>query len=137
MRVNVGLLSVTLLMCITLASCKTPPKEDKAAPVSERIYGQVGYLQRIALPPEAWLEVKLLRRASANAWQEVSTIIVEKPTSVPIPYQLTLRQPLAKDREYRLVATIYVNDQPWMSNERSPHVVDVTQARHDITVGRG
>jgi putative lipoprotein len=89
--------------------------------------GTVTYRERMALPPSAMLEVKLVDVSLADA---PSTTIAEvsKPVTgqVPIPYELTFdRARIQPRRSYALQARITVDGQLWF----------ITTARHSVFTG--
>lgn len=89
--------------------------------------GTVSYRERMALPPAAVVEVKLVDVSHADA---PSTTIAEtsKPVAgqVPIPYELTFdTAEIQPDRSYALEARIAVDGQLWFT----------TTARHAVLTG--
>lgn len=72
------------VIALTVAAC------EEKAPAAETLTGTVGYRERMALPPEAEVEVKLVDVSLADA---PSTMIAEtrfKPEGqVPVPFELT------------------------------------------------
>ena len=108
MKRSAPCLAVLLLSLLASAGCTTTRVEKM-----ERITGTVTYFQRIAMPPGAVVEVKLVevhRRKN-------KTIVATKMTSpgqVPVPYALVYNpKEMRPDRKYAMQARILVDGKPW------------------------
>ena len=89
--------------------------------------GSVSYRERIALPPHALLEVRLLDVSLADAPAKTLAVTrVKTRHRMPIPYRLRYDEARLKPgRRYALQARITVNGQLWF----------ITTTRHSIFAG--
>jgi len=89
--------------------------------------GQVSYRERIALPPHAILEVRLVDVSLADAPSKTLAVTrVKTRHRMPIPYRLRYDEAQIKPgRRYALQARITVNGQLWF----------ITTTRHSIFTG--
>jgi uncharacterized lipoprotein YbaY len=102
------------------------------------VTGTVAYLPRIALPPQAVVEVKLLdvSRADAPAITIAEQIIPTNGRQVPIPFSLSY-DPEAIEQRYRYAvqARILVNDRLlWISTTQYPVITQGNPSSVDILV---
>lgn len=89
----------------------------------EPIHGDVTYLQRIALPPHAYLVVQLVDVTNPNGpFPVVAEVSQRADGSVPIEFELPLEHAnINPDHKYALQARIAVGDILWfVSDERTP-----------------
>jgi putative lipoprotein len=120
---NAGLL---LLAGIALTACAAPPGAsslpDTSLPGS--LTGSVIYRERIALDPNAVIEVQLLDVSKADAPAEViaSQTLEAEGRQVPIPFELTYDPAQIDERfSYTVSARILVNDRlRWISQDAYP-----------------
>lgn len=85
--------------------------ETSGAPSEARVTGTVAYLQRIALPPDAVVRVRLLEVARGNARAVIIAEEVIRPAGrqVPIPFELRYDPRRIKERRrYTVQARINV-----------------------------
>ncbi len=89
--------------------------------------GTVAYRERIALPPSASIEVKLLDVSHADApARTIAQTIVRPETQVPVPYRLDYdASEVVPGRSYALQARITVGERLWF----------VTATRHPVFAG--
>lgn len=89
----------------------------------EPVHGDVTYLQRIALPPHAYLVVQLVDVTNPNGpFPVVAEVSQRADGSVPIEFELPLEHAnINPDHKYALQARIAVGDILWfVSDERTP-----------------
>ncbi len=95
-----------------------------SAPASSTVSGTITYRQRMALPPNAVLEVRLLDSASPE--QPLNRIIQNPTTQVPIPFALTYASAqINPDHTYEISAEIRQDAQVIFST--SSHYPVITQ----------
>jgi uncharacterized lipoprotein YbaY len=102
------------------------------------VTGTVAYLPRIALPPQAVVEVKLLNvsRADAPAITIAEQIISTNGRQVPIPFSLSY-DPEAIDPQHRYAvqARILINDRlRWINTTQYPVITQGNPSIVDILV---
>jgi uncharacterized lipoprotein YbaY len=102
------------------------------------VTGTVAYLPRIALPPQAVVEVKLLdvSRADAPAITIAEQIIPTNGRQVPIPFSLSYDPETIEQRyRYAVQARILVNDRLlWISTTQYPVITQGNPTSIDILV---
>lgn len=99
-----------------------------ALAATRSLRGRVSYRERIALPPHAILEVRLLdvSRADAPA-KTIAVTRVKTRHRMPIPYRLRYDEGrIRRDRSYALQARITVNGILWF----------ITTTRHPVFTGK-
>lgn len=109
-------LVVLLLSLLALGGCITTRVEKM-----ETITGTVTYFQRIAMPPGAVVEVKLV-----EAHKGANKTIVEKkitsPGQVPVPFTLVYNpKEMPPGRKYAVQARILADGKPWYVNQTVNH----------------
>lgn len=113
------------LLALTAAAVVMPSSLALAA--SKTLRGSVSYRERLALPPDSILEVRLLDVSLADA--PSTTIAVTRVKTrhrMPIPYRLRFDDKRIKPgRSYALQARITVNGRLWF----------ITTTRHSIFTG--
>jgi putative lipoprotein len=100
------------------------PTPSSAA--QKTVKGEVLYRERIALPPDAVVNVQLLDVSLADAPAKVIVEQTLKPTGrqVPIPFKLTFDAAVIKSgRTYALQARITVGDTLWFITD-TRHAID-------------
>jgi heat shock protein HslJ/uncharacterized lipoprotein YbaY len=130
----------SLLLCgagVALAGCAAPepgiPPASTGTPSAPlRITGQLSYLARIALPPDASVVVELRDVTAGDG-----AVVAEQRTSlegrqVPIPFEVTVdRARLSEGHRYQLRGAVLLRGRAGWASE--PLAVDVT--RGDLDVG--
>ncbi len=119
MRQIVSLLVVLGLGCLLAAGCASP------AEYTSMITGTVSYHQRIALPSNAVVEVKLvdLSLGETNA-TVVASRMIHGQTVLPMSYSLKYpRLAWLEGRQYAVQARVLVDGRPWMVPEAVNHVM--------------
>lgn len=111
-------LAAVLLSLLTSGGCTTNRVEKM-----ETITGTVTYLQRIAMPPGAVVEVKLV-----ETHKDTNKTIVEKKISrsgqVPVPFTLVCHpKQVRPDRKYAVQARILVDGKPWYVTQTVNHQI--------------
>jgi len=107
---------VALLITLLAAGCTTARVEKM-----ETTTGTVTYLQRVAMPPGAVVEVKLVE-AHKGANKTIVERKITSPGQVPVPF--TLAYPPKKmrpDRKYAVQARILVDGKPWYVTQTVNH----------------
>ena len=101
------------------------------------LQGTVSYRERIALPPHAILQVRLLRLSAANASSDViGAARLRTRNRMPIPYRLPFDDNrLRRGNTYALEARILVDGKVWF-NTASPKPVANGAIQPDILVQR-
>jgi uncharacterized lipoprotein YbaY/heat shock protein HslJ len=105
----------TTLLLTALSACSAALTE----PATGTVTGSVSYRERMALPPNAVLEVQLQDVSLADAPARViATQRIENPGQVPIAFSLAY-DPTAIDpvNRYALQARIEVDDRLWFIND--------------------
>ena len=102
------------------------------------IKGSVNYLQRMALPPHAYLVVQLVDVTKADGpFPVVAEMSAVASGAVPINFDLPVRNnTLKKNHKYALQARISVGDVLWfVSDKRTPINVAHKNIRYEIILG--
>lgn len=102
------------------------------------IKGSVNYLQRMALPPHAYLVVQLVDVTKVDGpFPVVAEMSAEASGAVPINFDLPVRNnTLKKNHKYALQARISVGDVLWfVSDKRTPINVAHKNTRYEIILG--
>jgi putative lipoprotein len=113
--VAVGVLAVLALSGLSGAqngSAATMPSTGRAPGTSQMVSGTVAYRERIALPPDAAIEVKLqdVSRQDAPAQTIGSTIFAPGNQQVPLPFQIQYNPgDINPAHRYQVSANISVN----------------------------
>ncbi|ELR99074.1 YbaY family lipoprotein [Gloeocapsa sp. PCC 73106] len=110
--------TVCIIALITPGWANTQPTESGSL-ISENmtnssIQGTVTYRERMALPPSAVIQIKLLDVSlqDTKALEIATQTIVTEGKQVPIAFELTFDpQLIQKERTYAVRAEIYLNDQ--------------------------
>lgn len=110
-------------------NCKLDKKQDAAGTVT----GTVSYLQRIALPPDAVIEVKLQDVSLADA--PAKTIASQKITlgnrQVPVPFELKFDSAkIDPKHSYSVRATILMEGQPRFITDKAYPVLTQGNPSH-------
>jgi putative lipoprotein len=113
---------------LSLAAAAIVMPSSLALAAAKTLHGSVSYRERIALPPDSILEVRLLDVSLADA--PATTIAVTRVKTrhrVPVPYRLRFDDARIKPgRSYALQARITVNGRLWF----------VTTTRHAVFTGK-
>ena len=120
------LLPAFLLSCLALSGClffgsskpdqepSSDPKGGEATPALLTVTGTVTYLQRIAMLPNADVEVFLwdaLGNPTSSAPVIVASTRIERPGTVPVTFSMTLDPALHNPRhDYYLTGRIVIGD---------------------------
>lgn len=125
----------TALLCFAAAMLGLPGRALAATAV---ISGTVTYRERIALPPGARLEVKLLDVSLADAPARTLAATTVRPRGgVPIPYRLRVdRSRIRPGHSYALQAQIFVGGQLWFTTATRHGVFGDGPDMTDIMVQR-
>jgi heat shock protein HslJ/uncharacterized lipoprotein YbaY len=120
---------LALLLCVAatvLSSCAAPVTSGDAL----LIRGELGYRERIALPPDSAAVVELSRPHDGRVIAEQQIPLGGR--QVPIPFELRVqRSALGADTAYALRGAVHIRGRPeWISDP-----VDVRVARGQIDVG--
>lgn len=120
------LISRRLLIGFTAAAIAMPFTPALAA--TKRLRGTVSYRERIALPPHALLEVRLLDVSLADAPSKTLAVTrVKTRHQMPIPYRLRYDEArIRSGRSYALQARIIVDGKLWF----------ISTTRHSVFTGR-
>jgi len=87
----------------------------------EAITGTVTYLQRIAMPPGAVVEVKLVE-THKGANKTIVEKKISRPGQVPVPFALGYPpKEMRPDRKYSVQARILVDGKPWYVTQTVNH----------------
>jgi putative lipoprotein len=91
------------------------------------LHGQVSYRERIALPPEALLEVRLVDTSLADSpARSLAVTRVKTRHRTPIPFRLYYDEAkIRRGHVYAIEARITVNGKPWF----------LTTSRHPVLTG--
>lgn len=118
------------------SSNAVPPENATTASVT----GTITYLQRIALPPNARVEVKLqdVSRQDAPAQTLATQIIPLEGRQVPIPFELVYSpEQIDASHTYAVQARILVDDQLWfITTSRYAVLTQGNPTRIDLMVER-
>ena len=102
----------------------TPLTDTTTVPGTATIHGEVFYLQRIALPPDAEVSVVLqdVSRADAPAVEVASTLMKTEGRQVPFPFALSYEPAkIEPGRTYALAARISSAGQLlWVNEAQAP-----------------
>lgn len=105
---------IGVAMVLALAACEAPKATDadESAAHMETIRGTVSYRERMALPPEALIEVSLVDVSLADAPSTTIAVTEIRPQGqVPVPYVLSYDPKRIEDRHsYALQARITSGD---------------------------
>lgn len=120
-------LSRRSLLCLAAAALVLPAVPALATGRSLR--GQVSYRERIALPPEALLEVRLVDVSLADApARSLAATRVKTRHRMPIPFRLSFDEAkIKRGHTYALDARITVHGKLWF----------ITKTRHIALAGNG
>lgn len=89
------------------------------------IVGDVTYRERIALPPEATLSVRLVDLAAPEAEGPAATAAIASPGQVPLTFTLNIDDTSVRaDHAYGLVAEIMVADGTVWFRNAEPYAID-------------
>ncbi len=135
------IITVTLSIgaaCASDASDGSPTQPSSAASATPKsMSGRVTYLQRIALPAGAVIEVSLddVSRADAPAQRLGSTLVTTTGENVPIPFTVTYDGAAVRpERTYAVSARITIDGQlRWISSTRHP-VLTAGHPSDDVTI---
>lgn len=124
--------------CAPAASGGQRPAQTSTAPAAqESLSGRVTYLQRVALPPGARIEVALddVSLADAPATRLGSTTMTTTGENVPIPFTLSYDPAAIRpERSYAVSARISIEGQlRWISMERHA-VLTSGHPSDDVTI---
>jgi uncharacterized lipoprotein YbaY len=110
-----------VLLALALSACATQPTQ---APATAQVTGVVTTLERVALDPQAVIEVQLLdtSRADASAIIVASQTIPAEGKQVPIPFELVYDPAQIDTRNtYQVSARITVNGElRWINTSAYP-----------------
>ena len=114
------------LLVLLACGCATSTPVEKM----ERLTGTVTYLQRIAMPPDAVVEVKLV-----EVQQGANKTIVEKritnPSAVPVSFTLVYDpRAVHPGRQYVVQARILANGKPWYVTQTVNHQMSGGRIAH-------
>lgn len=125
----------TALLCLAAAMASLSGPALAATAV---ISGTVTYRERVALPPGARLEVKLLDVSLADAPARTLAATTIRPHGgVPIPYRLRIdRSRIRPGHSYALQAQIFVGRQLWFTTTTRHGVFGDGPDMTDIMVQR-
>ena len=103
---------VAALLCLTLVPAQAGDDGSAASSLSGRISGTVTYRERIALPPDAIVEVVLLDVSLMDvAAKKLAEQVIQPTHSVPIPFVLAYDPDMVDARmSYAVRATIRRGD---------------------------
>lgn len=109
-----------------------------ALAATKRLAGSVSYRERIALPPHAVLEVRLLDVSLADApAKAIAVTRVKTRHRMPVPYSLRYDdERIRRDRSYALQAQITVDGKLWFTTTTRHPVFTGQPNETDITVER-
>ena len=115
-----------LLACDSTTSTSTSPSPDG------KVTGTITYRERIALPPEAVVEVRL----SDVSLQDVASTLIGKsiitePGQVPIPFEVSYFTSVIDQRHtYAVSARITVGNDLWFINTTAYPVITLGNPTH-------
>jgi putative lipoprotein len=96
------------------------------AAAEKSLKGEVVYRERIALPPQALLLVKLFDPSKSGPEAIIGKQAITPKTSVPIAFEIAYDPSVIQPgKHYALQAVITVDDQPMFTNDQ-PQPVDLT-----------
>lgn len=101
------------------------------------IRGNVSYRQRVAMPSDAVVEIRLVDVTSeGNEPPVIASCTVERPGAVPVAYELAYRpSSLKPGHRHAVQARILSKGSPWMVTGTVNHVMDFGRiARADVTL---
>lgn len=103
-------------MGVEMVTPKEPVQAQTVPPVSQRfpsVKGTVTYRQRIALPPNAVVRVRLLDTARQDAAAvAIGEKLITNPGQVPIPFEISYNSgDINPSHTYTLEALIFVDNQ--------------------------
>jgi putative lipoprotein len=109
-------LVILLLVLLASGGCTTTRVEKMGA-----ITGTVTYFQRIAMPPGAVVELKLVE-AHKGANKTIVERKITSPGEVPVPFTLGYNpKEMRPDRKYAVQARILVDGKPWYVTQTVNH----------------
>ncbi len=133
------------LSAILLAGCQSSQPQQAASDTQaqasikqmKEITGQVAYRERIALPPNAVLEVKLedvsLADAKATVLSEVT--IATEGKQVPLEFTLPYNSAdIIENHRYALRIKLMANDKLLFINDTQVAVVNDVEQTHNVNV---
>ena len=102
------------LLSVLLVGAVAWPQTQATAPAAQpSITGSISYVQRMALPPDAAIEVKLEDTSGATPTTVASTVFAMAGKQVPVPFQLQYNPAdINSTHNYALSANISVNGKP-------------------------
>lgn len=114
-------MSIIVLSVFVLMNCTTAPKED----VPAKVIGTITYMQRIVLPPEAVVRIRLEDISKQDIIAErIGAQIIENPGQVPIPFEIEYDPAIIDPRHfYAIQARITVDDELWFINTSMYYVI--------------
>ena len=130
-----GVRAGSLLLPLLLAGCASWFGEDQV-----EVQGEITYLQRMALPPEAEVEVRLqdITQQDVVADSLAATRFRMNGRQVPVPYRLSVPASwLDSDHRYAVSAKIELFGKAWYVTDTvhplpsgdGPHRVDIQLVR--------
>ncbi len=114
-----------ILIATVLASSAGCQESDETEQAVAKLTGNVTYLQRIALPPDAVVHVTLADVSLQDApAQEISEQTITEPGQVPIPFEL-IYDPEGIDpaHTYAIQARITAGEELLFINTTAHHVI--------------
>jgi uncharacterized lipoprotein YbaY len=104
-----------LLLTATLVGCGGSGTGDGDS--GPTVTGTVTYLARIAMPPNATIEVTVSDISSSGAQVLLGKQTIDEPGAVPVPYSVTYDPAdVVETDTYAVKATILRDGHPWMAN---------------------
>lgn len=124
-RWRMCLIGITLLGFAGLgSSLNGPPQANPQAAAQPSISGTITYRERMALPPDAAIEVKLQDVSQAKPKTIAESVFAPEGKQVPIPFQLSYSPAdINSAHTYKVQANISVNGKPMFTTTASAPVI--------------
>jgi putative lipoprotein len=102
----------------------SPPQSNPQTAAQPSISGTISYRERIALPPDAAIEVKLQDVSQATPKTIAESVFAPEGKQVPIPFQLSYNQAdINPAHTYKVQANISVNGKPMFTSTTAEPVI--------------
>lgn len=126
MTLNLPILYHGLLAFIVMAAAAGCASNPQTSDGGGTIKGSVAYRERMAMPPDAVVNVQLLDISLQDAPSRIisETTISAEGRQVPIPFELSYSpQQIQSNRTYAVRATIHFNGRMMFTTDKAYHVI--------------
>lgn len=125
-------LALALLAAVAAAGMTACAGLAPRAP-QDALRGELRYRERMALPPGARFEVRLLREGAGGGADVVGVAEGDAPRAGVVPFEIGLRR-LEPGATYRLDAVISVGARPWFATPTPPPEIDLAGGQRQVVL---